>query len=336
MLLQGMLFLAIMALTLYAVFHGQNLEETGKALFAMKKSYVALSVAAAILFVSLEGTMIWYLLDALGQKNHLLRCVSYSFIGFFYSGITPSATGGQPMQLYYMKKDGNSISESTVVLMTVAVIYKFVLVVTGLVTFLFGGHMLKEYMKGYLGLFFLGMFLNVVLVVFLVLIMWKPVFMEKCYLGLEKLLLKLKIFKPSSTRIEKVHEFIEKYQSAVSFFGSHKAKIVAVVMLTFVQRGSMFVLTYFIYRGFGLTGVNPMVIIALQAAVYVAVDMLPVPGAQGITELVYSSIFLGIFTQKYLMPSMLITRGINFYFLLLVSASIVVINLFAGNRKNKC
>lgn len=53
----------------------------------------------------------------------LLRCISYSFIGFFFSGINPSATGGQPMQLYYMKKDGNKISSASVVLMTVAVIY---------------------------------------------------------------------------------------------------------------------------------------------------------------------------------------------------------------------
>lgn len=35
------------------------------------------------------------------------------------------------MQLYYMQKEGHKVSDSTVVLMTVAVIYKFVLVVMG-------------------------------------------------------------------------------------------------------------------------------------------------------------------------------------------------------------
>ena len=39
------------------------------------------------------------------------------------------------MQLYYMCKDKNSLSESSVVLMTVALIYKFVLVVMGMVMF---------------------------------------------------------------------------------------------------------------------------------------------------------------------------------------------------------
>lgn len=35
------------------------------------------------------------------------------------------------MQLYYMKKDGNDLADSSVVLMVVAVIYKFVLVLFG-------------------------------------------------------------------------------------------------------------------------------------------------------------------------------------------------------------
>jgi hypothetical protein len=33
------------------------------------------------------------------------KVMRYSFIGFFFSGITPSASGGQPAQIYYMNKD---------------------------------------------------------------------------------------------------------------------------------------------------------------------------------------------------------------------------------------
>lgn len=106
-----------------------------------------------VIFVCAEGSMIWYLLTSMRKKTDsqttvlcvvgkekvcsLWRCIQYSFIGFFYSGITPSATGGQPVQLYYMNKDGNKGSDSTIVLMTVAVIYKFVLVVLGVGMLLF-------------------------------------------------------------------------------------------------------------------------------------------------------------------------------------------------------
>ena len=32
-------------------------------------------------------------------------------------------------------------------------------------------------------------------------------------------------------------------------------------------------------------------VILLQAAIYVAVDMLPIPGAQGVTEAMYKNVF---------------------------------------------
>ena len=73
-------------------------------------------------------------------------------------------------------------------------------------------------------------------------------------------------------------------------------------------------MTYMVYLGFRLHGTGMMKVILLQAAVYIAVDMLPLPGAQGITELMYQTVFAHVFTGTYLIPSMLVSRGINFYF----------------------
>lgn len=118
--------------------------------------------------------MIRYLLKGIGEKAGLLSCIACSFIGFFFSGITPSATGGQPMQLYYMKKGGIRISSASVVLMTVAAIYKFVLVLIGMGILLFWRRPLKERLQGYYWLYFLGLFLNVIMVTALLFIMFSP------------------------------------------------------------------------------------------------------------------------------------------------------------------
>lgn len=107
------------------------------------------------------------------------------------------------------------------------------------------------------------------------------------------------------------------------------------LVVTFLQRSSLFILTYVVYLGLGLSGSSAAEVILLQASVYVAVDMLPIPGAQGITEMMYSAVFLPIFTGSYLMPSMLITRGINFYFPLVLSLGITMIRL-ARYKRVKC
>ena len=77
------------------------------------------------LFEVIQNINWWWMLGALGcmlvyfvfeampqyiiYKNHgyhlpLLQSVKVGMIGLYYSGITPSATGGQPMQVYYLSK----------------------------------------------------------------------------------------------------------------------------------------------------------------------------------------------------------------------------------------
>lgn len=312
------IFAVIMALTFWSVFRNQDFTEIADAVGQMSGEYLAAGVFLAIFFVAGEGCMIWFLLKGIGEQTTLLRCISYSFIGFFFSGITPSATGGQPMQLYYMKRDGNALSAASVVLMTVAIIYKLVLVLIGIGILLFWGKPLKAYLKAYYGLYFLGLFLNTVLVVILLLVMFSQRTVRACFYHLEKVLVHFRLWKKTESRREKVEQFLSGYQETVYFLQSHKRMIWLTIAGTFLQRFSVFVLTYVVYRGLGLSGAAMLDIILVQAAVYIAVDMLPVPGAQGITEAMYQSVFREIFAGKYLVVSICITRGISFYLMLLV------------------
>ncbi|MFQ9572847.1 MAG: lysylphosphatidylglycerol synthase transmembrane domain-containing protein [Roseburia hominis] len=119
-------------LALSVLFRGQNWSDL---LLLIRKKQSRLSAfcsVSGIAFCLPEGYMIWRLLRLSGNDATLPGCIRYSFIGYFYSGITPSATGGQPAQPYEMCKDGNNASDSTVVLMVVALFYKLVLVVIGL------------------------------------------------------------------------------------------------------------------------------------------------------------------------------------------------------------
>lgn len=329
--LEGAFFLLVMGLSFYAVFHGQDMEQIGSALKKLSPMSICLAFLTALFFVSAEGIMIWYLLRSMNGKSGVLKCISYSFIGFFYSGITPSATGGQPMQLYYMRRDGNNLSESSVVLMTVAVIYKFVLVLIGIAILVSWHGPLKLYLREYYPLFLLGLTLNLALVFILLAVMLAPRGIKKAIYCIEKLFVRIRIIKPSISRKEKIEKFVGGYQGAVHFLMEHKGKVINVCLFTFLQRCSVFVLTWIIYRGFSMEGTDGMTVMLLQASVYIAVDMLPLPGAQGITELMYRSIFAGVFTGGYLMPSMYVTRGISFYFLLIVGIAVVL-----GNHICRC
>lgn len=325
------IFVVVMLLTFWFVFRNQDISRTVAAVQKMSGEYLAAAFVLAVLFVSAEGCMIWYLLKGIGERTRFFRCISYSFIGFFFSGLTPSATGGQPMQLYYMKRDKNSLSASSVVLMSVALVYKLVLVLIGIGILLFWNAPLRRYLQEYYALYFLGLFLNTALVAVLLLMMLSPGVIRGLFYRADNLFVRLRIWKPSGVRQEKMDRFLSGYQGTVHFLKGNKRMMAVILMGTFLQRFLVFVLTYVVYRGLGLFGVHIFDIVFVQASVYIAVDMLPVPGAQGITEAMYASVFGSIFTDRYLMASMCITRGISFYALM----GIGLLVFFAVNIRGK-
>jgi len=324
--LSYLFFIMLAVLALYTVFHDNDLGMTVAFIKKMELWHLLLAFATALVFTMMEGAMIYYLLRPLQGRADFAKCIRYSFVGFFYSGITPSATGGQPMQLYHMKRDGNDLSASTVVLMTVALVYKLALVLMGIAMVLFYFPVLEEYLGSYRKLFYLGMVLNTALVAALLFVMAFPDFASSVLLFLERLLVKIRIMKPSRERVRTIWRFIKSYQDAVYFLLHHKKQIYVAILAAFVQRCLVFILPYIVYRGFGLSGTGALTILSVQMSIYLAVDMLPLPGAQGITELMYRAVFRGIFPAEYIVPSMCVTRGISFYFLLFFSMAVCMVH----------
>ena len=359
--ISGVFFIGIMGLTFYALFYGKDPAQIWSAVKKMQPLCLAAAMALALGFVTLEGVMIWYLLTAIERKTDtaekkrkltdrrkfakavendrgadssfswksLWQCISYSFTGFFYSGLTPSASGGQPMQLYYMCKDQHKASDASVILMTVAVMYKFVLVVIGSILLLFWRQPLHRYLGGYFLLYILGMFLNLLLVALIILVMLRPAVIQRIGRGLLRGLGAVKLLKDPTAWEAKLSGFVDSYQAAVDFLRSCPGHLWIIGIVTFLQRSTLFVLTYMVYLGLGQQGTGALTVILLQAAVYITVDMLPLPGSQGISELVYTTTFSQIFSADTLLPSTLISRGVNFYFLMLVS-------LVTALRQGRC
>ena len=328
--IQLLFFLLLMLLTYYTIFRKNDMGNILASIKTLHPLFLILSIGCAVFFVCAEGFMIWYLLR-LTQKNiRLVRCFGYSFLGFFFSGITPSATGGQPAQLIAMKKDGISLGNATLTLMTVALLYKLVLAAIGTGLLLFWKQGLITYLGNFLSLYYLGLSLNILLVILLLLVMFHGTWIEKLLFFMEKTGIRLHLCKPSEKRKAALHRMITDYQNAFRFFLSHKLHILFVTFCTLLQRCSLFVLTYFIYCGMGLGGCHAATIILLQASVYIAVDMLPLPGSQGISELMYHAVFASVFTGGTLAASMCITRGISFYLPLIAGA---VITFRTGTKR---
>ena len=109
------------------------------------------------------------------------------------------------------------------------------------------------------------------------------------------------------------------YRETASYLKDHKMVIFNVIVITFIQRIALFLVTYMVYLAFGMSGRGIWEVVFLQAAISISVDMLPLPGGMGISESLFMKIFAPVFLSVTL-PAMVVSRGLGYYSQLLISA----------------
>ena len=330
------LFLVLVfALTLWAVFRGENPTEIFRDLSKADPRWLLPCVVCVVGFILGESVVIHQLMGSLGVGVRLSRCCLYSFIGFFYSAITPSASGGQPMQVVAMRRDGIGVAVSTVVLAIVTITYKLVLVLTGAVVFLLRPPRLMAYLDPVAPIVYLGMALNVICVAALLLAVFHPDLVRilaRWFLGL---LTRLKLFRNPEKQALRLERILDQYRGTADFYRGHKLLIFRVFLITVAQRFTLFLVTWFTYRSFGLSSHTLPLIVSLQAMISVAADMLPLPGGMGISEGLFLGLFETIFGEDLVIPGMMISRGISYYTQLILCALITAAATLSWNRNTK-
>ena len=80
-----------------------------------------------------------------------------------------------------------------------------------------------------------------------------------------------------------------------------------------------------LYKSFGLSGVSAFEIVTLQLIISLAVDNLPLPGGLGVSEGIFLLFFEEIFTVKYLTAGLLLSRGFNYYAIIVVGGIVTAV-----------
>lgn len=334
-LFNALFLISVFVLTVWAVFKGEDLSQVGQALSMANPMYILPGIVCVVLFIIGESAVILYLLRSLGTKIPFGHCCLYSFIGFFYSCITPSASGGQPMQIIAMRKDKIPVAVSTVVLAIVTITYKLVLVAIGLAVMLLRPSGVMTYLDGIEGLVYLGLGLNVIAISLLLMLVFCPAILRKCATAILGWISRIRPFRNPEKIYAKLDEVMSQYTGTADYYRTHKRVILNVFVLTLVQRCILFLVTYLAYKSFGLSGHSLATIVTLQAMISVVVDMLPLPGGMGISENLFLQIFLPIFGSTLVLPGMLISRGVSYYTQLLISAAMTVAATFLLRNTNE-
>lgn len=325
------IFILLIILTFYIILKDQNITEIFSVFQNVKKQYILIAALCMCIYIICEAINIGRTLKNLNEKSTLWQNIKYALIGFFFSSITPAASGGQPMQIYYMYKDKISVANSTLALLINLSSMQVVTISMALISVIFNHKYLNKTLVGF---FILGIILNASALTLLLIAIFSKKLLNKLINFVIKIMKKLKI-KNVEDKQMKLEAELAKYQDSSSYIKNNKLVILKTLLTTYIQFIAYYSVSYWVYRSFGLSGYNFIQIVSIQAILFATVSGIPSPGAVGVTEGGFIEIYKSVFPQKMISSAMLLNRGISFYLLVIISAIVTIINILKTKKMLK-
>lgn len=278
------IFLFFISLTFFVIFKEDNVGEIFKIIQKVDIKFIAIAILCMCCFILSEGINIARTLKLLGCKVNFINSIKYALVGFFFSSVTPSASGGDPMQLYYMKKDRLPIGHSALALLTEFSSFQFVTVIIALIGFIINYNFIQNSVGNIKYLLLIGVAINVAILAIILLTIFSNKIIHILLNLVCKILEKLHYRKVASFK-EKCLEQIQEYKAGSKLLKRNKKILFKIILTTIVQIVLYHSIPYIIYLSFGLNEANFLQFLSLQAVLYISVSSIPLPGAVGASEI---------------------------------------------------
>ncbi len=281
------------------------------------------------MFIDAIVTMIYIRMQY--KDFRLIDAVKVAFVGVFFGAITPSNTGGQPMQLFVMSKMKVNIGFGSACMTQKFIVYQYVTMAISIFAIIAKFEFFQDSFTNFWSSAFIVLgFLTQVLVTVLFLIVCYSSKVTVFLLRLiGRLLKKIKFVKEPEKKIKRLkREFIQ-FHKANKLISSDKKRFALIIGLVFVQVLMIMSVPFFIYLAFdmpknaaaqGLPLGNLFDFICIQSFVLFTSNLIPLPGASGGAELAFSMYFGRYFGDKRILPAILLWRFIVYYGAMLLTA----------------
>lgn len=319
-------FILLLVATFYLLFSNNDINDVMASLKTIPLTHIVVAILLVLIYLIVEAVYIKITMNSLNCKFSLWQGFISACTEFYFSAITPSSTGGQPMQAYYMHKDGIPYTKSTIALLVNTITFKVIIILMGIITMIFFPGLVFNNSTLFTVLFLVGIIGNFLLIILCLMLMYSKRWIESIAMFFIKLGSKLHIVKNKDNAIEKFNTSLHEYQQSAKYVKEHLGIAVKVCLLTIIQRLALFSISFVVYDAFGLSGYSFIELIVLQIGIALAIDSVPLPGGVGVGEAMMLLIYKKIFGEDIAVSAMLLNRGISYYFCLILSSIFVLIN----------
>ena len=316
-------FVVMFILTYYFIFRKINRKGLQDTLSNTNYLFIIIAAILASGNILFEAANLYRNLKHLGEKVSIKNAIKYAVVGFFFSAITPAATGGQPLQIYYMHKDKITYTHATIVILVQCFAYISTMAILAIIGYIVNFNYITN-LGFFEYFFFIGIIVNSVIVTFTLIAMFNKKLSQKLVNFAVKIIKKFNEEKANNFS-EKMKKQLQEYHDSAKFVVNNKKIMIKTYCATFAQLISYHSVAYFVYLALGIHHLNYFKITSLQSVLYLSVSILPLPGTVGVNETGFSILYNPIIAKNFVDSAMLLTRGISFYLYVVLTGIILII-----------
>lgn len=165
-------FIALIVFTFWWIFRKQNMNDLFNTIKSANIWYLILGAFLMLCYHLTESYNLRSILMSLGERKiSIFKALKFTFIGFFFSSITPAASGGQPVEIYYMTKEDIPGPKATLTSLLILFGFQISVITYGLVCGILNHSVLN---RGLVWLYLLGTVLNTLALTLFFLCIFSP------------------------------------------------------------------------------------------------------------------------------------------------------------------
>jgi len=285
----------------------------------MDMKYLLIIIGLIVLNIVAAGQRLKVMISTIDKKLSLKDCMIVHISGAFVSNVTPFASGGGPFQIYFLHKKGVNVGKASTAIVTNFLLRLFYFgVLTPIFLIFFNEYISAGVVPDYL--FYLAFGMGVLISAGIILLTLVPQFADKLtdyILHIDKINKFIKRSYRAKRWLVTSRRELEDFRRSLSLLRKNKRGLFWGAFYTIVFWSSLFMIMPVVLIAFGA---EPHFLQAyiMQTIFYLMLPYTPTPGASGIAEIGFASLFVAFIPSDIVGLVTFSWRLFTFYVILII------------------
>lgn len=284
--------------------------------------YLGLSIVLIFSYYFLRSIVFNNLITQFKKNHKFSTTFLITLKTQFFNGVTPFSSGGQPFQIYMLKKEGIRITNATNIIIENFIVYQIALVLLGLIAVI-TNHYFKLFEVPVLkSLVTLGFIINILVTLGLFVL----AFTVKLNKIIGNIIIKVfkKLLKNPNETLSKWDEYVENFHDGAIMLLTNKKMFVKGVLYNFVALSALYLIPLVLLYGMGnFNSISTYETIVTSSYVMLIGSFVPIPGGSGGLEYGFISFYGNYIKGATLNSIMLLWRFITYYLGVILGAIVL-------------